>query len=171
MNKQIEKLLEVHQQSFVQHLCQLVNYESTYQNEWQAQQYINMLLTELPAEKGPKDSTGVWELLSDKRTSMIPQSLERMGRREKYDSNPAHSSLKDKRELREVQAIHSESNRQAGPFVVQNCASLPGSLLESLLFGTKKGSFTGAVDRKGLFELADKGSLFLDEIQIGRAHV
>ena len=54
-----------------------------------------------PAEKGPKDSTGVWELLSDKRTSMIPQSLERMGRREKYDSNPAHSSLKDKRELRE----------------------------------------------------------------------
>ncbi|KMK76678.1 ATPase AAA [Alkalihalobacillus pseudalcaliphilus] len=64
-----------------------------------------------------------------------------------------------------VQAIHSESNRQAGPFVVQNCASLPGSLLESLLFGTKKGSFTGAVDRKGLFELADKGSLFLDEIQ------
>ena len=47
MNKQIEKILEVHQQSFVQHLCQLVNYESTYQNEWQAQQYINMLLTEL----------------------------------------------------------------------------------------------------------------------------
>lgn len=63
-----------------------------------------------------------------------------------------------------VQSIHNESSRKNGPFIAQNCASLPESLLESILFGTKKGSFTGAVDRGGLFELAHKGTLFLDEI-------
>ncbi|WP_458415097.1 sigma-54 interaction domain-containing protein [Schinkia sp. CFF1] len=64
-----------------------------------------------------------------------------------------------------VQSIHNASPRRNGPFIAQNCASLPESLLESILFGTKKGSFTGAVDRAGLFELAHGGTLFLDEIQ------
>lgn len=64
-----------------------------------------------------------------------------------------------------VQSIHNASSRRNGPFIAQNCASLPESLLESILFGTKKGSFTGAVDRAGLFELAHGGTLFLDEIQ------
>jgi arginine utilization regulatory protein len=63
-----------------------------------------------------------------------------------------------------VQSIHSASNRRKSPFIAQNCAALPSSLLESLLFGTTKGSFTGSVDRAGLFELADGGTLFLDEI-------
>ncbi|RSK23933.1 PAS domain S-box protein [Bacillus sp. HMF5848] len=63
-----------------------------------------------------------------------------------------------------VQSIHNASARRKGPFIAQNCASLPESLLESILFGTKKGSFTGAVDRAGLFELAHGGTLFLDEI-------
>lgn len=63
-----------------------------------------------------------------------------------------------------VQALHAASPRSEGPFIAQNCAALPASLLESLLFGTTKGSFTGAVDRKGLFELAHGGTLFLDEI-------
>lgn len=63
-----------------------------------------------------------------------------------------------------VQSIHNASPRRNGPFIAQNCASLPESLLESILFGTKKGSFTGAVDRAGLFELAHGGTLFLDEI-------
>lgn len=63
-----------------------------------------------------------------------------------------------------VQAIHNSSQRKDGPFIAQNCSSLPESLLESILFGTKKGSFTGAVDRAGLFELAHGGTLFLDEI-------
>ncbi|MED4350850.1 sigma 54-interacting transcriptional regulator [Schinkia azotoformans] len=63
-----------------------------------------------------------------------------------------------------VQSIHNASPRSNGPFIAQNCASLPESLLESILFGTKKGSFTGSVDRAGLFELAHGGTLFLDEI-------
>jgi arginine utilization regulatory protein len=63
-----------------------------------------------------------------------------------------------------VQGIHHASLRSIGPFIVQNCAAIPESLLESLLFGTSKGSFTGAVERPGLFEIADGGTLFLDEI-------
>ncbi|WP_026562527.1 sigma 54-interacting transcriptional regulator [Bacillus sp. J37] len=63
-----------------------------------------------------------------------------------------------------VQSIHQASSRKNGPFIAQNCSSLPDSLLESILFGTKKGSFTGSVDRAGLFELAHGGTLFLDEI-------
>jgi PAS domain S-box-containing protein len=62
-------------------------------------------------------------------------------------------------------AIHQLSSRKEGPFVKMNCASLNEYLMESELFGHKKGSFTGAVsDRKGRFEAADKGSIFLDEI-------
>ncbi|UOY94431.1 sigma 54-interacting transcriptional regulator [Ectobacillus sp. JY-23] len=63
-----------------------------------------------------------------------------------------------------VQAIHALSPRNQHAFIAQNCAALPESLLESLLFGTTKGSYTGAVDRPGLFELADGGTLFLDEM-------
>lgn len=63
-----------------------------------------------------------------------------------------------------VQAIHNSSKRSSKPFVVQNCAAIPGPLLEGILFGTTKGSFTGAIDRPGVFELADGGSLFLDEL-------
>ncbi|PJN90209.1 sigma-54-dependent Fis family transcriptional regulator [Bacillus sp. mrc49] len=64
-----------------------------------------------------------------------------------------------------VQSIHRESSRGMEPFIAQNCAALPGELLESLLFGTAKGSYTGALERKGLFELAHGGTLFLDELQ------
>lgn len=62
------------------------------------------------------------------------------------------------------QSIHFESSRQSKPFLAQNCAALPSSLLEGILFGTSKGGFTGAVDREGLFEQADEGTLLLDEI-------
>lgn len=63
-----------------------------------------------------------------------------------------------------VQGIHHESLRGEGPFIAQNCAAIPEALLESILFGTAKGSYTGAIERKGLFELADEGTLFLDEL-------
>lgn len=63
-----------------------------------------------------------------------------------------------------VHAIHNASARRDKPFIAQNCAALPETLLESILFGTIKGSFTGAETRPGLFEIADGGTLFLDEI-------
>lgn len=62
-------------------------------------------------------------------------------------------------------AIHELSNRSKGPFIKVHCAALTASLLESELFGHEKGSFTGAVkEKKGRFELADGGTIFLDEI-------
>lgn len=63
-----------------------------------------------------------------------------------------------------VQSIHNSSSRKNKPFIAQNCAALPSTLLEGILFGTVKGSFTGAEDRPGLFELADGGTLYLDEL-------
>lgn len=64
-----------------------------------------------------------------------------------------------------ARAIHHRSTRRGGSFVAVNCGAIPENLLESELFGHKKGAFTDAVqDRRGLFEEADGGSLFLDEI-------
>jgi two-component system response regulator AtoC len=64
-----------------------------------------------------------------------------------------------------ARAIHYNSNRQSGPFVVVNCASIPHDLLESELFGHERGAFTGAVQRRiGKFEQAIGGTIFLDEI-------
>ncbi len=63
-----------------------------------------------------------------------------------------------------AQSIHYESERKNNQFIAQNCAALPESLLEGILFGTSKGSFTGAIDRPGLFEQANGGTLFLDEL-------
>lgn len=63
-----------------------------------------------------------------------------------------------------AQSIHQLSGRRNKPFIAQNCAALPGTLLEGILFGTVKGSFTGAIDRPGLIEQADGGTLLLDEI-------
>jgi len=62
-------------------------------------------------------------------------------------------------------AIHDSSNRARGPFIKINCAAIPNELIESEVFGYKKGAFTGAtLDKRGLFELAQQGSLLLDEI-------
>ncbi|UCE41747.1 MAG: sigma-54-dependent Fis family transcriptional regulator [Candidatus Aminicenantes bacterium] len=64
-----------------------------------------------------------------------------------------------------ARAIHQNSDRANAPFIIVNSGSLPPDLLESNLFGHLKGAFTGAVsDKKGLFEAANKGSIFFDEI-------
>jgi len=64
-----------------------------------------------------------------------------------------------------AKSIHQESDRYDQPFVVINCGGIPETLMESELFGHKKGSFTGATqDKKGLFEIAHQGTIFLDEI-------
>ncbi len=62
-------------------------------------------------------------------------------------------------------AMHEESRRKGGPFIAVNCGALPEAILESELFGHVKGAFTGAIrDKKGRFELAHKGTIFLDEV-------
>jgi len=64
-----------------------------------------------------------------------------------------------------ARSVHDSSSRFARPFIKLNCAAIPFDLLESELFGHEKGAFTGAIAQKvGRFELADKGTLFLDEV-------
>lgn len=63
-----------------------------------------------------------------------------------------------------AQSIHNHSSRAKGPFIAVNCSAIPDTLLESILFGTTKGAYTGAENKPGLFEEAKDGSLFLDEI-------
>ncbi|MBU2513498.1 sigma 54-interacting transcriptional regulator [bacterium] len=71
-----------------------------------------------------------------------------------------------------AKAIHNESTRKSEPFIPINCGALPTGLIESELFGHVKGSFTGAIrDKKGRFELANKGTIFLDEVADLPKHV
>ncbi len=64
-----------------------------------------------------------------------------------------------------AEIIHASSPRKDGPFLSINCSAIPETLLESELFGYRKGAFTGAVaDKKGLIQMADEGTLFLDEV-------
>ena len=60
--------------------------------------------------------------------------------------------------------IHNSSARRKNPYVYVNCSALPENLLEGILFGIKKGSFTDAEEKTGLFQMAEKGTLFLDEV-------
>ena len=63
-----------------------------------------------------------------------------------------------------AQSIHNHSPRKKKLFIPVNCAAIPENLLEGILFGTSKGSFTGAIDKPGLFEQANGGTIFLDEL-------
>lgn len=63
-----------------------------------------------------------------------------------------------------AQSIHYSGDRKDKHFIAQNCAAIPETLLEGILFGTDKGGFTGAVEREGIFEQANGGTLLLDEI-------
>jgi arginine utilization regulatory protein len=124
------------------------------------QQKVNNKKTKPSSTSG---ATYQWDDLITNCDSM--KNIKMLGKRAAESSSPVmiYGETGTGKELL-VQSIHNESSRKNGPFIAQNCSSLPESLLESILFGTKKGSFTGAVDRAGLFELAHGGTLFLDEI-------
>lgn len=64
-----------------------------------------------------------------------------------------------------AQSIHSYGPKKDKPFVAVNCAAIPDNLLESILFGVAKGAYTGAVEKRGLFEESSEGTIFLDELQ------
>lgn len=63
-----------------------------------------------------------------------------------------------------AQSLHYEGNRKSKPFIAQNCANIGEGIFESVMWGVERGAFTGAVEGVGLFETADKGTLFIDEI-------
>jgi len=63
-----------------------------------------------------------------------------------------------------AQSIHNHSKRKGKQFIPINCSAIPENLLEGILFGTSKGVFTGAIDKEGLFEVANEGTIFLDEL-------
>ncbi len=65
-----------------------------------------------------------------------------------------------------AQSLYHHSSRIVGSFIAVNCASIPDNMLEAVLFGTAKGAYTDAVERDGLIQKADKGVLFLDELQM-----
>ncbi|WP_299089095.1 sigma 54-interacting transcriptional regulator [uncultured Metabacillus sp.] len=124
------------------------------------QQKMNNKKTKPSSSSGAKYN---WDDLITNCDSM--KKVISQGKRAAFSSSPVmvYGETGTGKELL-VQSIHNASSRKSGPFIAQNCSSLPESLLESILFGTTKGSFTGAVDRAGLFELAHGGTLFLDEI-------
>ena len=90
--------------------------------------------------------------------------IEKVKKMARYDSNVLiYGETGTGKEIF-AQSIHNSSRRRDKPFIAQNCAAIPENLLESILFGTEKGSFTGALDKEGLFEQANGGTLLLDEL-------
>ncbi|MDB4939261.1 MAG: ATPase [Labilithrix sp.] len=124
-----------------------------------------MLVTLVPAEEGEKiaRSVGFGRVLG---TSVKMQRVYAFAR--KIAASDISCTIEGetgtgKEQLAE--AIHDESPRAKAPFIVFDCTALPGTLMESALFGHEKGSFTGAsATRRGVFEQADGGTLFIDEI-------
>ncbi|HXV65486.1 MAG TPA: sigma-54 dependent transcriptional regulator [Vicinamibacteria bacterium] len=119
-------------------------------------------LERLGAERAEKRST----LADFTSASSSMQHLLRMARRcVKGDSALLILGETGVGKERLARSIHSESARSRGPFITVNCGALPETLLETELFGHEEGAFTGAVrSRRGYFELAHRGTIFLDEI-------
>lgn len=132
-----------------------------------AEQVVNLQAAKLPMEIVAQTAgNGVDFTLSDLLTNAPSvQTVIALARKFACTSSPVlvYGETGTGKELL-VQGIHSASVRANKPFIAQNCAALPEALLEGILFGTVKGSFTGAENRPGLFELATGGTLFLDEL-------
>ena len=110
-----------------------------------------------------RDLTREWRLIGDSgKMKQLREQIEMAAK-----SNSRVLILGESGSGKELVAhiLHQNSNRTGKPFIEMNCAAIPQELIESELFGHEKGSFTGAFERKkGKFELADEGTLFLDEV-------
>jgi len=123
----------------------------------QAQEEIHLLQEQVQAEKGYHTFIGESKVIKDKLSIALKAA----------QANSSVLLLGESGVGKELFAeqIHLGSRRNGGPFIRVNCAALPENLLESELFGHLKGAFTGAIqNRRGRFELADGGTIFLDEI-------
>ena len=132
----------------------------------QAELYKNEMISRKPTEKKQKSCNGAYYTFDDiigNCEAMLKSKF--IAYRAAQSSSPilVEGETGTGKELF-VHAIHNASRRKEAPFIAQNCAALPETLLEGILFGTVRGGFTGAEDRPGLFELANGGTLFLDEI-------
>ncbi len=114
-------------------------------------------------KKGAREKLDINRVIG--KSQGIQASLQLTGKAARSDANVLITGETGTGKELFASTIHINSNRDAGQFVVVDCASLTESLVESTLFGYKKGAFTGAQsDRSGLIKLADKGTLFLDEV-------
>lgn len=128
------------------------------------------LVKSIPAKKVVSDNRGMtarynFEHIVGKSDLMV-KLIERAKSYSKSDANVLITGESGTGKELLASSIHNYSSRAKGPYVAINCASLPQNLLESELFGYEEGSFTGAKKggKSGIFELAEKGTVFLDEI-------
>jgi two-component system, NtrC family, response regulator AtoC len=124
---------------------------------------LNKELTELRAQVAVGSSTGTGRLIGSSAAMM--DVFKMIGKVAETDSTVLICGESGTGKELVAEAIHTYSQRKAKPFVAVNCAAIPENLLESELFGHERGAFTGAVGRKvGRFEVANGGTIFLDEI-------
>jgi two-component system response regulator GlrR len=125
---------------------------------------IHAALAVSPGDQG-NSKADTWRASFITRSQLMESLLNQVKRLAQGDASLfIHGESGTGKEL-VAQAIHKASPRHKGPFVAVNCSAIPEDLLESELFGHKKGAFSGAFEnRKGLFQAANSGTLFLDEI-------